>query len=227
VCYTPFVDLPAIPESVRSSLTAEVAREIATAYTDQVIFPDNVVIDLPEADNRRFPGWPGPVLVICVENQGVCAWGVPLGHQNPAVLVGGDIYDRTGWIRGTTAYCSDVAAFVAARRWDASCLSQGLLLQAQAAELDGATLGELRRQFEQRPPTMGWPGHTVHRLERRGVKIMLWDGPGQCDWWISAADVTTLKATAAAVLPLSDLCTSLWSTDPEGTALLRQIRGRG
>lgn len=74
---------------------------------------------------------------------------------------------------------------------------------------------------------MGWPGHTVHRFEGRGVKIMLWDGPGQCDWWISAADVTTLQATATAVVPLSDLRTSLWSTDPEGVALLGQIRGRG
>jgi hypothetical protein len=56
---------------------------------------------------------------------------------------------------------------------------------------------------------------------------MLWDGPGQCDWWISAANVTALQATATAVVPLSDLRTSLWSTDPEGAALLGHVRGRG
>jgi hypothetical protein len=84
LCYTPFVNLPAVPESVRSAVSADVAREIAMAYTDQVIFPDMVVIDLPEASNRRFPGWVGPVLVISVENQGVCAWGVPPGFENPA-----------------------------------------------------------------------------------------------------------------------------------------------
>jgi hypothetical protein len=59
------------------------------------------------------------------------------------------------------------------------------------------------------------------------VKIMLWDAPGQCDWWISASNVTVLEAPAATLLPLSDLRTALWSTYPEGTALLRRVRKLG
>jgi hypothetical protein len=221
------MNLSIVPASVRSLMTAEVARELAIPYTDQVIFPDRVLIDRPESADRWFPGWAGPVLVISVENQGVCAWGVPLGVENPEVLVGGEIQSRGGSVRGTMRYCSDVAAFVAARRWDASCLLQEPLLQSQAAELDVGTLSALRQQCEQGPTTTGWPGHTVHRWERRGAKIMLWDSPGQCDWWMSASDIPALRAAAVAILPLSDLRTSLWSNDPEGTALLRGIRERG
>ncbi|WP_143133814.1 hypothetical protein [Actinoplanes philippinensis] len=113
-------------------ITAEVAREIAVPYTDQVVFPETVMIDLPESVDRRFPGWAGPVLVLSVENQGVCAWGVPLGGENPEILVGGDIKNAGGWTRGTTRYCRDAAEFAATRRWDESCFSQGPLLQAQA-----------------------------------------------------------------------------------------------
>ncbi|KHD73632.1 hypothetical protein [Actinoplanes utahensis] len=199
---------------------------MAAPYTDQIIFPERVLIDRPELANRRFPGWAGSVLVISVENQGVCAWGVPLGNDNPEILIGGEIQHRAGWVRGTERYCYDTAAFVAARKWDASCLSQGPLLQAQAAELDAGTLSVLRQQCEQRPTTTGWPGHTVHRWERLGAKIMLWDSRGQCDWWVSATDLTALHAVAEFVHPLSDLGSSLWSNDPDGIALLRRVRAR-
>jgi hypothetical protein len=226
VCYTSPVNLSAVPESVRSVITAEVAREIGAAYTDQVVFPDRVLIDGQEPADRRFPGWAGPVLVISVENQGVCAWGVPLGDENPEVLVGGEIQSRGGPVRGTTRYCSDVATYVAARRWDASCLSQGPLLQAQAAELDAGVLSALRQQGEPGPVTAGRPGRTVHRWDRAGARIMLWDSPGQCDWWISASNVPALQVVAVALLPLSDLRTSLWSNDTDGIALLHRIRER-
>lgn len=80
---------------------------MAAPYTDQLVFPEIVLLDLPESAHRRFPGWTGPVLVISVENQGVCAWGVPLGNDNPEILVGGEIQDRAGWVRGTKRYCRD------------------------------------------------------------------------------------------------------------------------
>lgn len=173
------MSLFAVPHAVRSLVTDEVAREIAQPYSDQVFFPERVLIDGPDSTDRRFPGWPGRVLVIAAENQGVCAWGAPLdGADDPVVLVGGEIRQRTGWVRGTTQYSSNVAEFVAARRWDASCLSQQPLLQAQAIELEAATFRHLRQQFSQKPQTPGWSGHTVHRFERRGAKVMLWDAPG-------------------------------------------------
>ncbi|GLZ01267.1 hypothetical protein Acsp02_85180 [Actinoplanes sp. NBRC 103695] len=97
-------------------------------------------------------------------------------------------------------------------------------MQAQAAELDTASLSQLIQWYRQKPSTMGWPGHTVHRFERRDVKIMIWDAPGQCDWWISSPDVAALGDMVQQLLPLSDLRASLWSTDAEGTALIRRAR---
>jgi hypothetical protein len=157
-CYTRRMSPLAVPHAVRSLVTDEVAREIAQAYDDQVIFPERVLTDAPESIDRRFTGWPGQVLIIAVENQGVCAWGTPLdgADDDPVVLVGGEIWQHTGWVRGTTQYSVNVAEFVAARRWDASCLSQQPLVQAQALELETATVRYLRQQFSQKPQTMGW-----------------------------------------------------------------------
>lgn len=108
-----------------------------------------------------------------------------------------------------------------------SCLSQGPLLQAQAAELDAGVLGALRQRCEPGPVTAGWPGHTVHRWDRAGARITLWDSPGQCDWWVSASNLPALQAAVVALFHLSDLRTSLWSNETEGIALLRRVREHG
>jgi hypothetical protein len=68
-----------VPTAVGRLLTADVAAQIARTFGDQVVFPHRVVVDCPPGFSRRFPGWPGPVLVLCDENQGVCSWGVPSG----------------------------------------------------------------------------------------------------------------------------------------------------
>jgi hypothetical protein len=180
-----------------------------------------MLVDRPDDPDRRFPGWPAPVLVIADENQGVCSWGVPLGDPNPAVLVGGELSDG----EGTVEYAPDVASYVAARWWDGWCLQREPLLQAQAAVLDEKSLAGLRSNFDQRPLTHGWPWHTQYRFERDGVAILLWSGPDQCDWWLSAADDALLLEVVARPLDLSDLAESLWSNDVAGDALLRQIRG--
>jgi len=85
---------PGVPAAVERLLTADVAAEIATAFGDQPVYPERIVVDgLASAGpglGRRFPGWPEPVLVLSVENQGVCSWGVPFdGDDHCMVLVGG------------------------------------------------------------------------------------------------------------------------------------------
>lgn len=200
------MNAPAVPDGLRSLITAAVAREIAAVYEEQVVFPGTVVVD-----DQRFPDWPEPVLLISVENQGVCAWGVPLGRPDPPVVVGGEF--------GTVVHSPDPAAFVASRRWDGRCLS-GLLIQAQAAELDEPVLAFLRDHYDELAGSHGWPGRHTYRFQRGRVRIMLWDAPGQCDWWISGAGPGDL----AVLLHLSDLRASLWSTDPGGEALLAGLR---
>ncbi len=212
------------PASVLAVITSEVARELASAYDDQVAFPDRVVVDQPGPSDRLFPGWPAPVLLIAVENQGVCAWGVPLDDPDPPVLVGGDL---AGGAEGTTVrYASSVAGFVAARRWDQSCLSATPLVQAQAAELDPESLQALRTRFLERPSTWGWPGVVQYRFERHGTRILLWSGPEQCDWWISSRSHDQLRDAVTELMDLSDLRASLWSNDPTGDAMLTELRSQ-
>src|SRR5215471_12521722 len=89
-----------VPAAVTRLVTPDVAQEIAAAFGDQPLYPKHIKVDRPElppldggSQVRRFPGWPGPVLVLSDENQGVCSWGVPLGTGGVRVLVGGDLLD--------------------------------------------------------------------------------------------------------------------------------------
>jgi hypothetical protein len=218
------VDEEELVAALRSVITADVADELAEAYSDQPVFPRRIEIDRPDSGSRLFPGWPTAVLLISVENQGVCAWGVPLGVDDPPVLVGGELAIGDTWTDGTVEYAPNVAHFVAARRWDQACL-RGLLIQAQATELDPATLDVLRGQVEEVLPTKGHPGAAQHRLQDGTSKLLLWSASGQCDWWISSADADTLRAVVERLRPFSDLETSMWSDDATGKAVLGQVRG--
>jgi hypothetical protein len=153
---------------------------------------------------------------------------VPIDDPQPPVLVGGELLDDTIWSAsaGTVQYAPNVESFVAARRWDHACLAQEPLLQAQAAELGTESLDLLRGHFDERPSTVGWPGRVQYRFEGHSTKIMLWSGPGQCDWWISSGDVSALRKVAKQVLSVSDLRTSLWSTEPRGMAVLQELRDK-
>jgi len=79
-------------------LSGQLAVEIALTYGDQVVFPTTVQIDEVASPRRLFPGWREDVLVISIENQDVCAWGISLGGQRVgAVVVGGDRTRLTFW----------------------------------------------------------------------------------------------------------------------------------
>lgn len=207
-----------IPASLRD-FTAELALELSHPYDDNVVYPGETVVDEPGSEDSPFPGWETPVLVLATENQGVCAWGVPLdGDDNPPVLVGGELDGH----EGTVVYAADVAAYVAARRWDRRALSVEPLLQAQAEPVDEETLAHLRSRYDQLPSTSGWPGGTQYRFERAGVRILLWAAGDQCDWWISG-DADRLADAAKALLPYSNLREALWSNDQPGQDLVDRL----
>jgi hypothetical protein len=66
-----------VPGSVRHQLSRKVMHSLAEApYGDQVVFPDRILIEDPDQPEGWFPGASWPVLVLLIENQGVCAWGV-------------------------------------------------------------------------------------------------------------------------------------------------------
>jgi hypothetical protein len=215
------VDQPALP-AVLARFTTDVADELAATYDDQVVYPRRIDVERPGLTDGNFPSWLTPVLVIAVENQGVCAWGVPLdGDDDPPVLVGGELGDGT--VR-TVPYADHVEAYINARRWDRACLASGMVLQAQAEVLDDKSLAYLRARYEELPSTSGWPGEATYRFQAAGVRIMLWAGSDQCYWLVSGPDADRLYEATPALLSYSDLRSSLWSNDIAGQTLLDQIR---
>jgi hypothetical protein len=196
-------------------------------FGDQPVYPHRIVVDHPDPAppgrpglQRRFPGWPGPVLVLSDENQGVCSWGVPSGGSEQ-VVVGGDLLEAG---HATVPYAASVADFIAARRWDHRCLADGPVLQAQAAALDPASLGYLRARLAPAVATAGWPGPRQYRFGDRDVRVMLWSQAGQCDWWVSAASPASLRQFAIGLLNLPVLRHTLWTSDEDGEQLLSQAR---
>lgn len=91
------------------------------------------------------------------------------------MLVGGKL---AGVGRATVVYAASVAGFIAARRWDHRCLNAGPVLQAQAAEVDPASLGYLQARLAPAVATAGWPGSWQYRFEGHGVRVMLWSQAG-------------------------------------------------
>jgi hypothetical protein len=151
-----------VPAAVGRLLTADVAAEIARTFGDQLVFPQRIVTDSPAGSSpappgfsRRFPGWPGPVLVLSDENQGVCSWGVPSGGGGEVVVVGGDLLDAGC---ATVVYAASVADFIAARRWDHRCLSSGPVLQAQGLNWTWLRLATCRRGSPRRWRQRAGPG---------------------------------------------------------------------
>lgn len=210
-----------VPPAVERLLTADVAREIAKTFTDTPVYPEQIVVDTPAGPSRSFPGWPGPVLVLAYENQGVCSWGVPLDGDSRQVLVGGDLLDAG---HSTVTYTASVEDYIAARRWDAQCFRPPVLM-AQAVELDQASLGYLQARLAPAVATAGWPGPRQYRFEHRDVRVMLWAFSGQCDWWISASNERSLKEFAAGLLDLSNLRRALYSNDDRGDQVLHELIG--
>jgi len=194
-----------VPATVERLLTADVAREIARAYGDRPIYPGQIVIDGP-ARTRKFPGWPGPVLVLAEENQGACSWGVPLdGDQDRSqVLVGGDLC-------ATVTYAGSVGDFITARRWDYQCVNADFCVAARAAVLDETSLGYLQARCTPSVTTEGWPGLRQYRFEHQDVRVLLWSDTDQCDWLISAASEASLQEFIAGLLSLPSLRAARWA----------------
>lgn len=208
-----------VPAIVAAKFSAEVAARAAEPYDDQVVFPAQVHIDAVGDPGRLFPGWQGPVLVLSVENQGVCAWGVPLGPEDPPVLVGGELL---GSGRRTVQYARSIDEYVSVRAWDSACLASVPLVQAQAAPVEDLTIKRLHELFHRGIATLGWPGAEQLRFQRDGVQIMLWSARDQCDWWISGP-AEQVRSAVAEIAALSDLQETLWSNDTQGMALLSSL----
>jgi hypothetical protein len=158
-----------------------------------------------------------------VENQAVCVWALRLdGGDDPPVVVACD--PDLEWRPCAESF----SAFVGCEVWDHSEIwdetGARILLQAQATPLREADLLFLRARFTEAATTRGWPGNNQYRFERDDVRVLVWDGEDQADWFITATTEGWLAAVAAELWECADLRTSLWSNDGRGEQVLLGLR---
>jgi hypothetical protein len=212
-----------LPESVRVFIRfPQLMASLAEAYEAHPVFPEVAKL----IDGAYVAPEMGPVLWLITENQGVCAWGVPLTDERSVspVLVG---QHREGDLPQVLSYAATVDEFVQAWNWDGRILRSRYTLQAQAAPLDDVTRNQLRLAYKELGSTYGWPGDRNLRYEAEGLSIALWDGRGQCDWWIVSDDISVLESHVTALRQFSNLERALWSNDEAGMGLLERLGVRG
>jgi hypothetical protein len=190
---------------------------VARAYAGIAVFPGSAEL----AEPGHLPGAPRHVMLLMHENQGVCSWGVPLdAGDDPPVLVGGDLEAGAG----TVEFAPNVAAFAEAFVREGANSAPEPVIQAQAVPLDADAEAFLRARYRELPGTAGWPARRNLRFEGRGVRLELWAGGEQCDWFVWSSDPAALTAELAALLAISDLRESLWAASPAGRTLLQAAR---
>ena len=176
-----------------------------------------------------FDGWGGGrrdfiregLLVIRIENQGVCYWAVPLDDgDDPRVLVEVDSPpDRLLW----QLHAPSFSAYVFTLGWDRLAFGLPYGLAAQDQPLGERDLALLEQRFVPQPSTYAWPGRVNYRFERGDQRVMVWnadgfepDDPraefgGQADWWLHAGTATSLASLAGELRGCGGLATRLYA----------------
>jgi hypothetical protein len=220
----PVVDLPsraAIAERERQlgvKLPASVSEwySLPGAINVLVGATDDYAMRIEEL-GEPFDGWgKGPrdlvregLVVIRIENQGVCSWAVRLDDgADPRVLIEVDSKpDAVIW----RLHAASFSDYVLTLAWDGLAFGLPFGLAAQDSPLERHDLALLEREFEQRDRTWGWPGHTNYRFERGDQRVIVWDGEGQADWWLLAPTAEALAGLARTLWDCGGLASSLYA----------------
>ena len=166
----------------------------------------------------------GPLIPIRWENQGVCTWAILLdGSDDPPVMVDVDS-DGTAWQPLAQKFSTYVYTCV----WDYRIvMRQPALVQAQNGPLSPQALRALQGLFEERPRTSGWPGSAQYRFAGTQHGVLIWSTEDQqADWFVGAADVTSLESALRLVWDLDGVGESFY----DGSGIARvdpgQAQGR-
>jgi hypothetical protein len=211
-----------VPAAVRAlqaydGLMAAVARP----YDAQPGLPHGRLVTTEEMPNAG-----GDVLWLMSENQGVCAWGVPLGAgDDPPVLVGGELGDEG---RSPMRYADGVTAFVASAAWDDRMLSRTPLVEAGTPPLTHEDEAFLAARFGAAITTWGYPCRRNLRFASpTGTGVLLWACSRGTDWMISGPDPAEVEGCVRDLLSRFDLQPAFGAHDDAGIALLDRVRQPG
>lgn len=164
----------------------------------------------------------GRLIPIRRENQGVCTWAVVLdGSDDPPVMVDVDS-DGAMW----QPFARDFSTYVYTCVWDyCVVLSQAAMVQAQNVPLSPRSLHALQGLFDEGPRTFGGPGSTQYRFSGDQHGILIWaTDHGQADWFVGAADVTSLEAVLRLVWDLDGVGVSFYDCSETATEMLTRLK---
>lgn len=161
------------------------------------------------------------LLVIGVENQGVCEWAVSVRDgADPAVLVAFDPGCSESW----QVHAAHFSEYVQALVWDELTFALPYRLAAQDVPPSSRELRLLRSAFHEQVTTFTWPARDNYRFERPGQRLLIWAGDGQADWYLCGATATDLSLLAADLWGCGNLNETLYEADrydqPSPTELL-------
>jgi hypothetical protein len=205
-----------LPASVREWYCNENAVELLARYSN----------DDPPITPREFAvrEWNGQQLIpFKNENQGVCVWAFILdGSADPPVFVDVDSGGAQWEFMAPT-----FSGYVYSCVWDyAIVLNQPALVQAQNGPLSAQGVARLRDLFTEQVPTFGWPGGTQRRFVGKDRAILIWDGPGQADWFVGARDAASLESALRAVWDIDAVGGSFYDCSVVGRSVLEKLKRR-
>jgi hypothetical protein len=207
-------------------------RGLGRAFSDW--FPEH---DDPAKPQRLDDFVRAGLLVVMLENQGVCTWAVKLdGSNDPAVVVEVDS-------RRSAASPSEVrwescagsfSTFMYCRAWDQGCCFTDMQVMAFAQDkaLAPGDLELLQSHFSEGPRTHGHPGATNYRFFTGNSAILIWDGEdnegrgGQADWWLTAPSDEALLDLLYRVWHCGSLRETLYANDPRSQGVLDRLKQR-
>jgi hypothetical protein len=164
----------------------------------------------------------GRLISIRWENQGVCNWAILLdGSDDPPVLVDVDS-GGTVWQPLAQKFSTYVYTCV----WDYHVvLRRPALVQAQNGPLSPRSLQMLQELFDERPRTFGWPGSAQYRFDGGQHGILIWSTEGQqADWFVGAADASSLESALRLVWHLDGVGESLYDCSNIAKVILAKLK---
>jgi hypothetical protein len=172
------------------------------------------------------------LLVVMIENQGVCTWAVKLdGADDPPVVVEVDSRrsasspSEVRWEPCAVSF----STFMYCRAWDHGLNGKLVMAFAQDKALAPSDLEFLHSHFSEGPRTHGHAGATNYRFFTDSSAILIWDQEdyergGAADWWLVASSEEALRDLLHTVWHCGSLNETLYANDRHSQAVLDLLK---